>query len=113
MEDSGSEPLELSPVQSRILEGFVDHYTEVSNVDSRFTSYYDQASAYLRDTLVEKFGLKLEKPEDYYVIMEGLSVGIVWVEGLVANGLSLHDAAEVMRTSLARLYPQEPTSSTP
>ncbi len=104
------EPSRLTLSQSSILEGFVSHYVENSNSEPTFTGYYDQASAFVRNTIVEKFGLALDTPEQYYAVMAGLSVGTVWIEGLVAQGLSVNDAAEVMRISLARLYPGIPNN---
>ena len=107
-ETDGSNPGELSPQQKIVLEGFVGHYVDISNAEPRFTAYYDQASAHVRDALKD-FGISLETPQDYYPIMAGLSIGTVWIEGLVAHGLTVSEAAEVLRTSLARLFPKEPS----
>jgi hypothetical protein len=97
---------ELTPNQANLLEGFVGHYVEKSNLAPALTGYYDLASANVRDA-VRKFELALDSPEEYYRVMVGLSIGTVWIEGLVADGHTVAEAAEIMRTSFARLFPEK------
>lgn len=103
--ETGSGESELTPEQQSRMEGFVEHYVTASNTDPTHTGYYDLASAFLRDSLGEKWGLEMDTPEKFYRVLAGLSLGTVWLEELVERGLSVKDAGEVMRTSLARLFP--------
>jgi hypothetical protein len=94
---------DLTPKQSRILEGFVGHYSEITAQDARLTGYYDQTSAYARDSLVDRFEIDLEDSKNYYAVMAGLSVGTMWLEEIIDKGLSAQEAGEVLRATLARL----------
>jgi|SRR3990167_1057163 len=107
-ETADRSPDELSENQRVVLDGFIGHYSDESVASPAMTAYYDQASAHLKDAFTRS-ELALTTPSEYYGVMVGLSIGTVWTEELIKRGLSPQDAGEVMRTSLARLFPKDKT----
>lgn len=66
--------------------------------------YYDQTSAFVRDSLRQGFGLDIDQPAVFDRAMAGMRLGTEWLEGLVREGLTISEAGDVARISLARLY---------
>jgi len=97
-------PNELTANQAEVLQGFVGHFTHESNTDPRRTGYYDQVQAFMRERF-DVFGLPMDTPESYFPVMAGISIASLWVERLIAEGLSPHEAAEVVQDGFARLAP--------
>lgn len=99
----------LNEEQSVIFKGFVSGHLPEATLGPAETSYYEQASAHLRDTL-SRFDADLHTPQRAYDLMAGLSIGTVWVEGLMHHGLTAEQAGKEMRVSLASLLSAEPRS---
>src|ERR1700722_1200635 len=96
----------LTPEQDYILDTFLREHLPLATSDTQSVGYYDLASANVRDG-IGRFEITLDTREKFYLFMAGLSIGTVWTEGIAAQGLPVKNAGEVMRVSLAVLFPEE------
>lgn len=96
----------LNPSQLDIFKGFVEGHLPEASLNGARASYYGQTSAHVRDAM-GNLGIDLNRPKDAFNVMAGLSIGTIWSEGLVAKGLTAKQAGEIMRVSLASLFPRD------
>jgi hypothetical protein len=101
-----SNPEDLSPQQSLILEGFVQAYYPKPRTPQE-SAAYDQSVASMKENITDGFGLEMETPQEFYTVMAGLSAATDKMVKLVEMGLPAQTASEVLRHSLAGLAPQE------
>jgi hypothetical protein len=87
----------LTPDQMEVLEGFIIAHKAFSNITPEITQYYDQASAFMRDALLEQYNVAGMNIDEYYATMAGLSMGTSMTErSCTEGGVNLKDAADSM-----------------
>lgn len=100
----------LTPLQCSVLEGFTQTHLDFADMNPRMLAYFDEASAFLKDELEQRYGITLSEAEDYYAVMAGLGTGTAWQEGFaVRENLPIRKAGTLLRASLARLTPPDTT----
>jgi hypothetical protein len=97
----------ISPEQMERMDSFVRHFEQESNVDPQHTGFYDQSAAYLSEIMSRGFDLRLDESEKFYGVFAGVCVALWWMDNLTDKGLSFYEASDVIKASLARLYPRE------
>ncbi len=105
-EDSEKVGEDLTPNQKQNLDRFIQTGRAFLGTDPQMVAYFDQSSAFFRDALKGRFGLDLKAIEDYYLVVAGLEIGILWQYGIVNRGDMAADGAGLaMRVALSRLAP--------
>jgi nicotinamidase-related amidase len=93
---------DLSQSQLALFEGFMSGHLPQATRSPNETWYYEQATAHLRDA-VDRSEIDLSSRQRAYDLMVGLSIGTLWVEGLMEHDPTVEKAGRVMRVSLAQL----------